>query len=298
VLQRLQVSAKPPPLATNSDPRAKRASAMQLLDGHHESGTVRDAFMALAGPPPAARQGAALHPGTLLMLHAGQRQAVRADPGLNETGRAKKLAGVDERFSGLITDHLAAARDALDARGDAFPVVPELGERFLPPPDRAAQLQTVMEMVREGTVDQFAGLAQQATATNDRALADVLCFEATAQMAEGARWHTRAAAESVAKIVAELQEHFSTPRSLAGEANAALTTVQTTALNTLEGAIAHPITTPPEDVIAYYANGVFQWLLPPLADADLAQRFADLLAAPLVGQPERARILVGDRLGG
>ncbi len=178
--------------APGGDPRAKRRTAMQLVDAHAGSAAARARFAQLVGTPPgtgfppgsdnpgpATRATAVqeLDKGSGVRQWLAERAAIiaqgRAD-GLDKHDRPvqRLLAPVDQRFQAGAAQGKTAIRGALAQRSADLPDTPALGTE-LPPPDRAEQLRLVRERV-SNDLDQYAEHSGLAMETNDRALAGEL----------------------------------------------------------------------------------------------------------------------------
>ena len=122
--------------------------------------------------------------------------------------------------------------------------------------------------------------------SNDRALADeIVSVIRTNTSTAGAPWYANPAAAQAGEIRAALDEHFATPRTVAGQARAALDVLQEANLTALQNELSRPDAG--DRVPMLLANGVFQWLLSPDPNQDAADRFAEItrLAAGPAGMP-------------
>jgi hypothetical protein len=118
--------------------------------------------------------------------------------------------------------------------------------------------------------------------TSDRPLADELASVIRSNTSvEGAPWYRNPAAAQAGEVRAVLDEWFSTPKSVAGQAQAALRVLQETALVALGNELRRPDAG--ERLPVLIANGIFRWLQGPSPNEDAAARFAEitqLAAAP------------------
>ncbi len=282
--RRLEIRPRPTGLLNvpGQDPAAKRRVGMGLVDAHDGSKEIHRRVAGLLGP---TRADGKLDPSALLSQWTKARNAVLKEgprgSGLRtDIGVTAGLREVDTRFGKLAGDHLDAMRAALDGRAADFQRIPELGAGSLPPTDRAEQLRLVRERVRSD-LDQLSEMADTAMRSNDRALADELCSVVHTNTVEGGLWAKPPALTRGTALADELREWFATPRTVAGAAAAALGELQAAAITGLDNELKRPDAA--ERVPVLLANGVFQWLMPPDADQDGADRFnelAQLAAAP------------------
>jgi len=321
--RRLGVPLPPPTTrgalnAPGGDPRAKRRTAMQLVDGHAGSAAARARFAQLVGTPP----GTGFPPGSdnpgpatratavqALDPESGVQQWLQARNAIITQGRAdgldkhdrpvqRLLAPVDAQFQAAAAQRKTAIREALAQRSADLPDVPALGTE-LPPPDRAEQLRLVRERV-SGDLDQYVEHCRLAIGSSDRALAGELVSvgrtntaTTAAPWGDGPAYMVVRGTEAQPGLLDQVEEHFETPKTAAGAVNALLTELQLKQLEGLETALASPA---PEERIPGEFNAHVYWAFEvPDPSADPADRYERLmaLARPSEQQPKR---LQGQRL--
>ncbi len=249
-------------MATNL--RAKQAEAVNRVENGVKSGPAltrtRAALPAIQAAAQRFKQRTfAVTGGVRIDPMTRVERRVGGNPNLSPEGQAAELTAARDEFQGVVNNTLRAANDDLNAVATIHEVVPPLGTQLLIPPNRAAELAAIGEMLREGKFEQWANVAQRALTTDDRALAEIVSYTGRS-MAD--TWHKDRAALDATRTA--LDEHFSTPSTLAGTYAATLVRAMQEALQSIADTLERP-------------DGADQVLAAnPPGDLDMAQHWANV----------------------
>ncbi len=283
-----------------ADPQAKRGGAQQLIEG-----------------APGVRRGNAAFAG--LMTLFAQRvdalnQTVRRGPGgsneITPEAVAAQVNQVSQRFDVEFAKQVDAIRGGNAALGAEYPPVPDVGRGegdgaagFLGAEGRADEFRLVMDMLRHApTVDAAVRVALKAVETNDRELADCFVYVVLGLVAVGGPWYAEPNYTPAMALVEDLQEHFRTVRSVAGEIAPGFVWLREQGLATLTGLWAqrNPQTGQLSgfaDLPVYIKTRTFSWFeTPELPDDPTGwyPRYQELQGLFVTQSPTRPGVLSDD----
>ena len=271
-----------------ADKRAKRAEAINRVENGVNSGP---ALARVRGALPTIQAAAQRYKERTFAVTGGVRidprtrvqQRVGGNPNLSPEGARAELNAARDEFQTTVHGALKAANDDLNTVAAIHEPVPPLGTQLLIPPNRAAELAAIGEMLREGTYRQWQDVAQRALTTDDRALAEVVSYTG-GSMAD--TWHKDRAALEATRTA--LDEHFSTPSTLAGDYAAALTAAMRQALQGVAATLERPDGAD-QVLAANPSNPRLWWAVRPLppGDLDVEQHWANVALA--AGAPASAQ---------
>ena len=257
--------------------RAKQGEAVNRVENGVQSGPalqrVRAALPAIQAAAHRFKQRTfAVTGGVRIDPMTRVERRVGGNPNLSPEGQAAELTAARDEFQATVNGALQGANDDLNTVATIHEVVPPLGTQLLIPPNRAAELAAIGELLREGKFEQWANVAQRALTTDDRALAEVVSYTGRS-VAD--TWHKDRAALDATRTA--LDEHFSTPSTLAGTYAATLVRAMQEALQSIADTLERPDGAD-QVLAANPANPRLWWAVRPLppGDLDLAQHWANV----------------------